>query len=73
MLLDIKMPLKNGLETLKEIRKISPKTRIIIVTGYQSVETASEAIKLGATEYIVKPFESEDVKQKVAAILKISE
>lgn len=68
LLLDIKMPIKNGLDTLEEIRNISPEMKVIIVTGYQSVETASKAVKLGAVDYITKPFESAEVKEKVGKI-----
>lgn len=68
LLLDLKMPIKDGLETLEEIKKISPDLKVIIVTGYQSVETASKAVKLGAMDYITKPFESADVKEKVRRI-----
>jgi len=57
--------MKDGLETLKEIREISQDVKVIIITGYQSVETASRAVNLGAMDYITKPFESSDVKEKV--------
>ena len=65
VLLDIKMPTKDGLETLEEIKRINPGIKVIIVTGYQSVETASKAVKLGALDYITKPFESSEVKEKI--------
>ncbi|MGB2631176.1 MAG: response regulator [Candidatus Omnitrophota bacterium] len=68
VLLDIKMPTKDGLETLKEIKRISPNTKVIIVTGYQSVETATKAVQYGAIDYITKPFESDEVKEKVSKI-----
>ena len=68
ILLDIKMSSIDGLETLEEIRKISPLAKVIIVTGYQSVETASRAIKLGAIDYITKPLESQEVKKKIGNI-----
>jgi DNA-binding NtrC family response regulator len=68
ILLDIKMPAKDGLETLEELRQISPDMRVIIVTGYQSVETAAKAVQLGAMDYITKPFESDEVKEKVGRI-----
>ena len=58
VILDIKMPKMNGLETLKEIKKTSPNTKVIIASGYKSTETAQEAIKLGASDYVVKPFDS---------------
>jgi DNA-binding NtrC family response regulator len=68
LILDIKMPAKDGLETLAEVKEISPETKVIIATGYQSVETASKAVKLGAINYITKPFESEEVLEKVSKI-----
>ena len=65
MLLDIKMPKMNGLDVLQEIKKKSPHLKIIMVTGYKSVETAAEAARLGASGYIVKPFKSEDILETV--------
>ena len=65
MLLDIKMPKTNGLDTLKEIKKKYPHLKIIMVTGYKSVETAAEATRLGASGYIVKPFKSEEILETV--------
>lgn len=61
VILDIKMPKMNGLEILKELKKISPGIKVIIASGYKSVETASEAIKFGASDYIIKPFETSQV------------
>ena len=69
VILDIKMPKISGLEMLKELKKIFPQTKIIIVSGYKSVEAASEAMKNGASDYIVKPFESGDVLNKVSNII----
>lgn len=59
--MDIKMPKVNGLDVLTEIKSKHPKTKIIMVTGYRSVETAAEATRLGASGYIVKPFKSEEI------------
>lgn len=56
-ILDIKMPKKDGLETLKELKKINPSSKVIIATGYKSVDIAQEAMGLGATDYVVKPFD----------------
>ena len=61
VLLDIKMPRIHGLDILKEIKQKHPAKKVIIITGYKSVETASEASSLGADGYIVKPFESEEI------------
>lgn len=65
VLLDIKMPKVNGLETLKAIKEKRPDLNVIIVTGYKSVETAGEASSLGAVGYIVKPFKSEEILNTV--------
>ena len=65
MLLDIKMPKVNGLDVLKEIKKKFPSVKIIMVTGYKSVETAAEATRLGASGYIVKPFKSQEILETV--------
>lgn len=61
--LDIKMRKVNGLDVLKEIKTLSPHLPVIMVTGYKSVETASEAARLGASGYIVKPFKSQEILQ----------
>jgi DNA-binding NtrC family response regulator len=55
-MVDLKMPGIDGLEVLKEFTRISPNTRVIIVTGYATVESAVEAMKQGAVDYIAKPF-----------------
>ncbi|MDP8265866.1 MAG: response regulator [Candidatus Aceula meridiana] len=70
VLMDIKMPKMNGLEILKEMKARRPDVKVIIVTGYKSVETASEAVNLGAVGYIVKPFKSEEVLEAVKSNLK---
>ncbi len=70
MLLDIKMPKLNGMETLKQIKKLKPNLPVIIVTGYQSVELAQEALKNGAADYIPKPFDSKHIQKVVAQQIK---
>jgi len=70
VLLDIKMPKVNGLETLKAIKEKYPQLNVVIVTGYKSVETASEASSLGAAGYIVKPFKSDIIIETVKKSLK---
>ena len=69
MMLDIKMPKMHGMEILKQIKKLKPSLPVIIVTGYQSVEMAQEALKNGAADYIPKPFETEEIIRAVRAIL----
>ena len=55
LLLDIKMPEMDGIEMLRAARDVSPDTEVLIVTGYATIETAVEAIKLGAFDYLEKP------------------
>jgi two-component system response regulator AtoC len=57
VILDIKMPGMSGLETLAGIKKIAPKIPVIIMTAYGTTSTAIEAMKLGAYEYLLKPFD----------------
>src|SRR5690242_12507792 len=70
VLLDIKMPQLNGLEILKKIKEKRQDLNVIIVTGYKSVETATEAVRLGASGYIVKPFKSEEILATVRKNIK---
>ena len=70
MLLDIKMPKIHGMEILKQIKKLKPSLPVIIVTGYQSVEMAQEALRNGASDYIPKPFESKQILKAVASVIK---
>ncbi len=70
VLLDIKMPKVNGLDVLSQIKQNFPERKVIIVTGYKSVETAQEATRLGASGYIVKPFKSDEILETVQRNLK---
>jgi signal transduction histidine kinase/CheY-like chemotaxis protein len=65
VLTDLKMPGVDGLGVLAEVRKRSPLTVTVMMTGYGSVISALDAIKLGAYEYLLKPIEVEDLKQAV--------
>ena len=59
---DIQMPIMNGIEVLKKINEKSPDTTVIMITAYASHETAIEAMKLGAYDYITKPFKIDEIK-----------
>jgi len=59
---DFKLPKKNGLELLVSIKKNFPKTEVILITGYGSIESAVEAMKLGAFDYITKPINDNEIK-----------
>jgi len=68
VLLDIKMPGgMDGIETLKEIKKIRPLTEVVLLTGHASIETSIEGMKLGAFDYLLKPIRLEDLLLKLAA------
>jgi len=62
---DIKMPGMDGLELLKRIREVDPGVSIILITAYASVSTAVEALKAGAYDYLVKPFDPEELSRVV--------
>ena len=65
---DLKMPGMDGLEMLVRARRLRPETPIILMTAYATVETAVQAMKQGAHDYLVKPFEPEDLSQMVARL-----
>jgi len=64
-ILDIQMPGADGIKVLREIMRVRPETRVIMITAYGTVEMAVEAIKLGACDYVMKPVMFEDVLTKV--------
>ncbi len=66
---DLKLPGADGLAVLKHVREISPKTLLILMTGHATVDTAIEAIRLGAQDYILKPLIFEDVLHKVRRLM----
>ncbi len=66
---DIKMPGMDGMKVLKKIKDSSPHTPVIMITGYGTIENSVEAMKLGAYDYITKPFNLEEVKLVVEKAL----
>jgi len=61
MLLDIKMPGMDGVEVLKRSRELHPELPVVMMTAYATVETAVEAMKIGALEYLMKPFDPDSL------------
>ena len=59
---DLKMPRVTGLDVLGGVKKASPDTEVIVITAYSAVETAIEAMRLGAFNYLAKPFNNEEIK-----------
>ncbi len=66
---DMKMPRMNGIEFLQEIRKRHIFVPVVVITGFGTVENAVDAMKLGATDYIMKPFSFESLRQVIDRIL----
>lgn len=71
-ILDIKLKKMSGVEVLEELKKRSPTIRVIMLTGYPTIETARECLKLGAGEYCVKPIDKDELEDKVEEVLKAS-
>jgi len=70
--LDVKMPEMGGIEALEEIRKRDRKIPVIIITSSSTREAAIEAIAKGANEYVLKPFEWEELKAKIEKVYGIT-
>ena len=60
-LVDLRMPGISGLEVVKELHRIAPTTRIVVLTGYGSIATALDAIRAGATHYLTKPADVDEI------------
>ncbi|UCF48941.1 MAG: response regulator [Myxococcales bacterium] len=58
---DLRMPGKSGLEVVRALHRIDPATKIVVLTGYGSIATALEAVRLGATHYLTKPADVDEV------------
>ncbi len=65
LITDMRMPGMTGLELLGQVKKVSPATEVILVTAYGTVETAVDAMKVGAYDYLQKPFSTNDLEEIV--------
>ena len=61
VLLDLRMPGMDGMAVLKAIKQKWPETEVVVITGYPTLETAKEAVRLGAYDYLAKPLGPDDV------------
>ena len=59
---DIRMRQSNGIDVLKAVKQVSPQTRVVMMTAYASAETVVEAMKIGAYDYISRPFKVDDLQ-----------
>lgn len=66
---DIRMPGMDGLTLLKKVRQQSPETAIVIMTAYGSVDAAIDCLRQGATDYVLKPFDMDDLIIRISWIL----
>jgi DNA-binding NtrC family response regulator len=66
LITDIKMPGVNGIELLHKAKELYPNVHVIVITGHGTIESAVEAMKAGATEYVTKPFLNDDIILRVA-------
>jgi len=72
VILDLKMPDIDGIEVLKRLKSINPNIPVIMITAHGTIETAIEAMKIGATDYITKPFKLDELKVQIKQALHLS-
>ena len=70
MVLDLKMPGMDGISTLKEIKKLNFYTQILVLTGHGAINTALEAMELGAYDYLTKPCDIDELTEKLEDAMK---
>src|SRR5919205_1433188 len=68
VLLDLRMPGVTGLDVLRSIREVSPKCKVVLMTGFATIDSALEAVKLGALDYLTKPFDLQRLRQLLATV-----
>ncbi|MBW1990760.1 MAG: response regulator [Deltaproteobacteria bacterium] len=68
-ILDIRLKKMSGVDVLEEMKKISPRTQVIMLTGYPTLETARQAQEWGAFDYCIKPIDKDELEEKVASAL----
>ena len=68
-ILDIKLKKLSGVDVLEEAKKISPGLRVVMLTGYPTIDTAQKCLHLGADEYLVKPIDKHELEEKVEKVL----
>jgi len=65
VVLDVLMPVKDGVETLRDVKQLNPLIEVIMLTGHATIESAIDGLKLGAYDYLMKPTETEDLVAKI--------
>ncbi len=72
-LVDLIMPLTDGLALMDQLRKRNPELAVVIMTGFGTIETAVEAMKRGAEDYLTKPFDQEAIRKKIGRVMEVFE
>ena len=70
VLTDIKLPVKDGMEVLRETKYLSPDTEVVIMTAYGTLDSAAQAMKLGAADYLQKPFSIPELEMRIEKALR---
>ena len=70
LIVDLMMPKMDGIELIKQIRRADSDVAVVVFTGYPSVETAVDALKLNVSDYIKKPFDVDEFREKIADVLR---
>jgi DNA-binding NtrC family response regulator len=65
MILDMKMPEMGGVQVLSEVRELDSRVEVIVLTGYASIDTVQEVMKFGAYDYLLKPYHTEELLEKI--------
>jgi len=73
ILLDLKMPEMDGIEAMEKIKAVSPDSEIIMMTAFATIDTAVKAIKMGAFDYLVKPFDPDEIEIQIKKIVSHNE
>ena len=72
-IIDIRLKKILGIEVLEELKKLDPHIRAMVLTGYPTLQTAQKALDLGASEYLIKPIDIDEIEEKVEKILALRE
>ena len=73
VLLDLRMPRKSGLEVLHGIREHKPQTAVVMITAYPTADSAMQSMRLGARDYLLKPFTPDELRLKVQDAIRVTE
>ncbi len=68
VLVDLRMPGVTGLEVLRSIRDVDPRSRVVLMSGHATIDSAVMAVKLGATDYLTKPFDLQRLRQLLSVV-----